>query len=125
MVENIFIIFHHEMYNEIMKQVEKDKLVQGVLKDELARSQEMVRLLESEASELPRGSIHVRQKKYKDREYEYHYLKYWKDGKSVSVHVPRADLDRIREGLERRKAYENEIREYRGRIRYLERILKV
>jgi len=108
-----------------MKQVEKDRLVQGVLEDELRRSQEMVRLLESEASDLPRGSLHLRRKEYKDRSYEYHYMKYWEDGRSVSVHVPRADLDRIREELERRKAYENEIREYRGRIKYLERILKV
>ena len=118
-------IFHHEMYSTGMKQVEKDRLVQGVLEDELRRSQEMVHLLESEATKLPKGSLHVRIKKYKDRSYEYPYLKYWEGGRSVSVHVPRADLDRIREELERRKAYENEIREYRGRIRYLERILKV
>ena len=125
MVEKLFEIFHHELYNITMKQVENDRLVQGVLIDELRRSQEMVRLLESEAADLPRGSLHLRRKKYKDRNYEYPYLKYWEDGRSVSVHVPRADLDRIREELERRKAYENEIREYRGRIRYLERILKV
>ncbi len=108
-----------------MKQVEKDRLVQGVLVDELRRSQEMVRLLESETAAFPRGSLHVRRKAYKDHSYEYHYLKRWEDGKSVSVHIPRGDLDRIKEGLERRKAYESEIREYRGRIRYLERILKV
>jgi len=108
-----------------MKQVEKDRLVQGVLVDELRRSQEMVRLLESEASDLPRGSLHLRRKAYKDRSYEYHYMKYWEAGRSVSVHVPRADLDRIREELEHRKAYEKEIREYRGRIKYLERILRV
>jgi hypothetical protein len=108
-----------------MKQVEKDRLVQGVLMDELRRSQEMVRLLEGEAADLPRGSLHLRQKKYKDRNYEYHYLKYWEEGRSVSVHVPRGDLERIKEALERRKAYEKEIRQYKGRIRYLERILKV
>jgi hypothetical protein len=125
MVENSFVIFHHEKYNKIMKQVEKDRLVQGVLEDELRRSREMVKLLENEAADLPRGSLHLRRKKYKDRRYEYHYLKYWENGRSVSVHVPSAGLDRIREGLERRKAYEKEIREYRGRIRYLERILKV
>ena len=125
MVENLFVFFHHGLYNIGMKQVEKDRLVQGVLMDELRRSQEMVRLLEDEAADLPRGSLHLRRKKYKDRNYEYHYLKYWEDGRSVSVHVPRADLDRLKEELERRKAYENEIRKYRGRIRYLERILKV
>ena len=125
MVENFLETFHHGMYNIDMKQVEKDRLVQGVLVDELRRSQEMVRLLESEAAAFPRGSLHVRRKKYKDHSYEYHYLKRWEDGKSVSVHISRTDLDRIKEGLERRKAYENEISEYKGRIRYLERILKV
>jgi len=113
------------MYDIGMKQVEKDRLVLGVLEDELRRSQEMVRLLEGEAADLPRGSLHLRRKAYKNHSYEYHYMKYWEDGRSVSVHVPRADLDRIKEELERRKAYENEIREYRGRIKYLERILKV
>ena len=108
-----------------MKQVEKDRLVQGVLVDELRRSQEMVRLLEAEATDLPRGSLHLRRKKYKERHYEYHYLKYWENGRSVSAHVPRADLGRIKEDLEHRKAYEREIMEYRSRIRYLERILKV
>jgi hypothetical protein len=125
MVENSFEIFHHGMYDIGMKQVEKDRLVQGVLMDELRRSQEMVRLLEGEAADLPRGSLHLRRKKYKDRNYEYHYLKYWEEGRSVSVHVPRGDLERIKEALERRKAYEKEIRQYKGRIRYLERILKV
>jgi hypothetical protein len=125
MVEILLGSFHHGMYSIGMKQVEKDRLVQGVLEDELRRSQEMVRLLESEAADLPRGSLHLRRKAYKDRSYEYHYLKYWEEGRSISVHIPRADLDRIKEGLERRKAYQNEIREYRGRIRYLERILKV
>jgi hypothetical protein len=96
-----------------------------VLEDELRRSQEMVRLLEGEAAALPRGSLHMRRKAYKDRSYEYHYMKYWEDSRSVSVHVPGADLDRVREELEHRKAYENEIREYRGRIKYLERILQV
>ena len=108
-----------------MKQVEKDRLVQGVLEDELRRSLEMVKLLEGEAAQLPRGSIHVRKKKYKDREYEYNYLKYWEEGRSVSVHIPLAEFDMIKVSLERRKAYEKEIRQYRGRIRYLERILKV
>jgi hypothetical protein len=125
MVENHLAFFHHEIYNFPMKQVEKDRLVQGVLIDELNRSREMVRLLEGEAAAFPRGSLHVRRKAYKDHSYEYHYLKRWEDGKSVSVHIPRADLDRIKEGLERRKAYKNEISEYKGRIRYLERILKV
>jgi hypothetical protein len=125
MVEKVLALFHHELYDYTMKQVEKDRLVQGVLEDELRRSREMVRLLESETSDLPRGSLHIRHKKYKDSRYEYHYLKYWEQSRSVSVHVPRDDLNRIREGLERRKAYEQEIKQYRGRIRYLERILKV
>ena len=108
-----------------MKQVEKDMLVQGVLEDELKRSQEMISSLEREIEGLPKGSLHVRKKKYKDRNYEYHYRKYWKDGRSVSVHVPDSELERIKEELASRKAYEKEIGDYRKRVRYLERILKI
>ena len=108
-----------------MKQVENDKLVRGVLEDELRRSKEMISSLEGEAGRLTRGSLHVRRKKYKDRKYEYHYLKYWKDGRSVSVHVPDSELDRVKEELASRKAYEKEIGDYRKRVRYLERILKI
>lgn len=117
--------FHHFKYNKCMKQVEKDLLVQGILQDELKRSQEMIISLEREAEGLPRGSLHVRRKRYKDRNYEYHYLKYWKDGKSVSVHVPDSVLDDIKDKLASRKAYEKEIDDYRKRVRYLEKILKI
>jgi len=124
-VEKCVEIFHHGRHNNYMKQVEKDMLVRGVLEDELRRSQEMISSLEREIEELPRGSLHVRRKKYKDRNYEYHYLKYWKDGRSVSVHVSDSELNDMKEKLASRKAYEKEIGDYRKRVRYLEKILKI
>jgi hypothetical protein len=45
-----------------MKVVEKDKLVHGMLQEELARCRSMVTSLERKLSELPKGSLHVRQK---------------------------------------------------------------
>ena len=50
------------MYNIDMKVVEKDKLVHGMLQEELARCRSMVSSLERELSELPKGSLHIRQK---------------------------------------------------------------
>ena len=45
-----------------MKVVEKDKLVHGMRQEELARCRSMVTSLERKLSELPKGSLHVRQK---------------------------------------------------------------
>ena len=50
------------MYDIDMKVVEKDKLVHGMLQEELARCRNMVSSLERKLSELPKGSLHVRQK---------------------------------------------------------------
>ena len=107
-----------------MKQVEKDEMVQGVLREELKRSREMLDSLEKMANALPRGSIHIRRKQYKDRIYQYYHLKYWDKGRSISKHIKSSKVDDIEEKLERRKSYDKEIKVYKKRIAYLEKVLR-
>jgi len=107
-----------------MKQVEKVDVVRNMLLSELERCRDMVHSLQREMDYLPRGSLHVRNKKYKDRIYKYYYRKYWEDGKSVSVHIPESEINEIKSGLKKRKSYESEIKEYKERIKYLEKILR-
>jgi len=106
-----------------MKVVEKDKLVDGMLREELERCRGMVSSLEQENSRLSKGSLHVRKKQYKKKRYQYYYLKYREGGESVSRHVPTPQLDALKKELDKRRDMGKEIKAYRDRIKYLEKIL--
>jgi hypothetical protein len=106
-----------------MKVVEKDKLVDGMLHEELERCRSMVSSLEQELSHLPKGSLHVRKKQYKKKKYRYYYLKYREGEKSVSRHVPDHQLEVLNKELEKRSHYQKEIKAYMARIKYLEKIV--
>ena len=106
-----------------MKVVEKDRLVDGMLHEELERCRGMVSSLEQEISHLPKGSLHVRNKQYKKKRYRYYYLKYREGEKSVSRHVPVRQLETLKKELERRNSYQKEVKAYKARIKYLEKIL--
>ncbi|MCG6538126.1 MAG: hypothetical protein L7F78_26285 [Syntrophales bacterium LBB04] len=103
--------------------MEKDRLVNGMLHEELARCRGMVSSLEQEISLLPKGSLHARKKQYKKKKYRYYYLKYREEGKSVSRHVPDRQLEAIKKELEKRTNYQKEIKVYKARIKYLEKII--
>ena len=105
--------------------MERDPIVRDMIHDELERCREMVAELERSASDLPRGSLGVRKKRYKNREYTYHYLKYREKGKVVSQHVTSSDIAALTKRLELRRRYEEELRALRERIRYLEKLLPV
>jgi hypothetical protein len=106
-----------------MKVVEKDKLIDGMLHEELERCRSMVSSLERELSHLPKGSLHVRKKQYKKKRYRYYYLKYREGEKSVSRHVPDHQLEALKKELEKRNHYQKEIKAYKARIKYLEKIV--
>jgi hypothetical protein len=108
-----------------MNVVENDSVVRDMLSAELARCQEMMAELWSSASALPRGSLLVRKKRYKDRVYEYHCLKYREGEKVISQHVAGGDVEEVGIQVERRHRYEKEIRVLRKRIAYLEKLLGV
>ena len=106
-----------------MKVVEKDKIISGMLSDELMRCEEMLKSLEKSLSEFPKGVINRREKRYKNKMYSYYYLKYRVGKKVVSRHISNKDVQGILKKLELRKKYEKEIRSYKKKIAYLNKIL--
>ncbi len=74
---------------------------------------------------MPRGSLSVRKKRYKDREYSYHSLKYREGSKVISRHVAAGAVEELAGKLELRRRYEKELRVLRKRIAYLEKLLGV
>ena len=123
MNEEILAIFHHKSDNSHMKVVEKDKVISGMLRDELKRCQEMLDSLKKSVSGLPKGVINKRNKQYKSKIYSYYYLKYRNGGKVINKHIPNKEVQEILKKLEQRKKYEKEIQSYKKKILYLNKIL--
>jgi hypothetical protein len=44
-------------------------------------------------------------------------------GRSVSRHIPSGKMEEVQKQLQTRKSYKQELKTYRARIRYLEKIL--
>ena len=107
-----------------MKVVEKDKVISGMLQDELKRCQEMLDSLEKSVIKLPKGVINERKKRYKGKVYLYSYLKYRKGEKVISKHIPNKEVQEIVKKLELRKKYEKEIQSYKKKIVYLNKLTK-
>jgi hypothetical protein len=105
--------------------VENDPVVRDMLSAELARCRQVAAELVGSAAKLSRGSLSVRKKRYKDREYSYHCLKYREGEKVISRHVCAGDVEELAEQLELRRRYEKELRILRRRIAYLEKLLGV
>jgi len=106
-----------------MKVVEKDRVISGMLQDELKRCQEMLNSLKKSISELPKGVINERKKRYKDRVYSYFYLKYREGKKVINEHIPNNHVKDLLKKLEMRKKYEKEIQSYKSKIAYLNKIM--
>ena len=112
------------MHNEDMNVVEKDVVVSGMLKDELKRCEEALEAIHRELSALPKGSLRIRAKVYKNRRYEYYYLKYREGQKVVNQHIASDNLEELKRKLALRKQYEKEVKAYEQRIVYLKKLLK-
>lgn len=104
--------------------VEKDKVISGMLRDELKRCHEMLDSLERSVSELPKGAINERKKRYKEKVYSYFYLKYREGEKVISKHVPNREVQEILKKLAMRKKYAKEMQSYEKKIAYLNKILR-
>lgn len=117
-------LFHHKKHNMSMKVVEKDKVISGMLHDELKRCLEMSENLEKAVSDLPKGVINERKKSYKEKVYSYYSLKYRDGEKIISKHISNSDVHDIQKKLALRKKYEKEMQSYQKKIAYLNKILK-
>jgi len=117
-------IFHHKGDNTGMIVVEKDIVVSGMLQDELIRCEEALAAIHNALSGLPKGSLSVRKKLYKNREYKYHYLKFREGDKVINRHVVDDELSGLQNKLALRKRYALEAEAYEKRISYLKKLLK-
>jgi hypothetical protein len=103
----------------------KDRVLQGMLQDELERCQEMMGSLRVAIAELPKGSIHQRQRNYKGKISVYHYRKFREGGKSVYEHVPADQVAHLKNQVQERLKKDASLKKFIERSRYLEKLLKV
>jgi hypothetical protein len=90
--------------------VKKDKVISGMLRDELKRCQEMLAGLQKSVATLSKGVLNERKKRYKQKAYSSYSLKY-RDGKQVvNKHIPKADAPALAQKLEQRRKFEKDVR---------------
>ncbi|HUJ18680.1 MAG TPA: hypothetical protein VL197_11890 [Nitrospirota bacterium] len=107
-----------------MNVVEKDKVISGMLQDELMRCREMLAGLQKSAASLPKGVLQRRKKRYKNKSYSYYALKFRDGEKVVNQHIPSDQVPVLLKKLEHRKKIDKESRAYQNKIAYLSKILK-
>ena len=107
-----------------MKVAKKDPVIHGMLKEEQRRCLEVLQALLAKADNLPKGALNVRRKQIKGNEYAYHYLVRREGRKVVNRHVAAKDLPALQKQLAEREKYRQEIRIYKNRLVYLERLLR-
>ncbi|MBW1713778.1 MAG: hypothetical protein JRJ59_11580 [Deltaproteobacteria bacterium] len=107
-----------------MNVVEKDGAVQGLLEDELSRCRQVQASLEAKLAKYPKGALNVRKKRYKDKQYEYHYLVARKGDKVINRHVPAEEAAKLKKQLAERDKIRQELWTYRKRSAYLVKLLK-
>lgn len=117
-------LFHHKTHNSRMKVVEKDPVISGMLRDELARCEEMLEGLQNSLAALPKGVLSERKKRYKKKSYSYFSLKYRKGEKVFNQHIPHDQVPALKKKLEQRKKLEKEVKSYQKKSAYLTKMLK-
>ena len=107
-----------------MKVAKADPVIYGLLSEEQQRSRQILRALQAKADNLPKGALNVRRKQVQGKEYLYHYLVRREGKKVVNRHVPERDLPALQEQIAEREKCRAEIRVYKQRLAYLERLLR-
>ena len=108
-----------------MKVAEKYNAVRGLLEEEYRRCRDVLAALSEKAAQYPKGSLHVRKKRYKGKEYAYHYLVAREEGHVVNRHIPEAELQELQRQLAERDKCRKEMQAYKKRIAYLEKLLQM
>ena len=107
-----------------MKVAKRDPIIRSMLEEEHQRSREVLRALIAKTEELPKGALNVRRKQVQGKEYLYHYL-VWREGqKVVNRHVAERDVQALQHQIVQREKCRAEIRVYKQRLVYLERLLR-
>ena len=102
----------------------KDKVVHGLLEDELRRCENMVASLRDAIEVLPKGSLQQRKMTYKGKVHVYKYLKYRENGKSVYQHIRKAEEAHIEKKVSERIRKEEALKSFRDRIQYLRKLMR-
>ncbi len=107
-----------------MKVAKADPVIHGLLSEEQRRSRGILQALQEKADKLPKGALNARRKQVQGKEYLYHYL-VWREGKKVvNQHIAERDLPALREQIAEREKCRAEVRIYKQRLVYLERLLR-
>jgi hypothetical protein len=96
-----------------MKVAEKDRVVHGMLEEEYRRCKDALQSLQDKIERYPKGTLNVRKKQHKGKEYSYHYLVSREGGKVVNRHVARESIPPL----------QDQLKSYKKRIAYLEGLL--
>jgi hypothetical protein len=107
-----------------MKVAEKDSAVLGILEEEYRRCCDVIAALLKKMEKYPKGSLHVRCKKYNGKEYLYHSLVSRDGSHVINRHVPADELPELQSIIEQRDKCKKEMQSYRKRMLYLEKLLK-
>jgi hypothetical protein len=107
-----------------MSVVQKDRVVHGMLQDELERCEGLSKSLDAAISHLPKGSLHVRKIPSGKKCLQYYYLKFRDGHKSVYKHVPKGLQPELSAGIEERRKLQGQLHQLNARIRYLRKLLK-
>lgn len=108
-----------------MKVAEKDSAVHGMLEDEYQRCRDVMAALLKKVEPYPKGSLNVRRKRYNCKEYVYHYLVLRDGPRVINRHVSDEELPELSVQLEQRDKCKKEMRAYKKRIAYLEKLLHI
>ena len=107
-----------------MKVAKIDPVIHGLLLEEQRRSREILQALKAKADKLPKGALNVRRKPGLGKEYLYHYLVRREGKRVVNQHVSERDLQALRAQIIEREKCRAEIKIYKQRLAYLERLLR-
>ncbi len=102
-----------------------DMVLEGMLRDELSRCENMMASLRNALAEFPKGSLHQRQRNYKGKISTYHYLKFREQGKSAYQHVPEKQVSLFEQQIAERRKKDASLKKYAARAKYLKKLLKV
>ena len=107
-----------------MKVAKRDPVIHGMLEEEQQRSREVLRALIAKMEKLPKGALNVRRKQVQGKEYLYHYIVRREGQKVVNQHVAERNVVALQQQIAEREKCRAEIRVYKQRLVYLERLLR-
>lgn len=108
-----------------MSVAEKDNMVQGMLEDEYVRCLEVVKSLEDNISHYPKGALNIRKKNHNGKEYSYFYIVSRENGHVINRHISSEEAPKLKVQIKERDKNIKEIKAYKKRIAYLEKLLKI